>query len=216
MYEPKFSCRRTKCDAIVTNVLTPWANDEVKRDLDNVEFGCLSMDASNHGHLRLLPILDRYCKLYDGTTSAEIKPLDFVELRGETAKQIASEILSVMHKFNLENKVVAFSADNTNTNFGGLNQIERQNVHTKVKAAVQREVIGLGCPAHIMQHVFWLEMEKAVETVQTKCPAVTINEDALFDEVIYLNAYVKGAMLAEWSAAEATVAGERGATQQRG
>ena len=44
------------------------------------------------------------------------------------------------------------------------------------------------------------EIEKAVETVQAKCLVVTINEDVLFDEVTYLNAYLKGAVLVQWSA----------------
>lgn len=47
---------------------------------------------------------------------------------------------------------MAFSADNTNTNFGGLNRAGRVNVHTKVKDSLQREVIGLGCPAHIIHN----------------------------------------------------------------
>ena len=45
---------------------------------------------------------------------------------------------------------MAFSADNTNTNFGGLKRAGRFNVHSKVKHALQLEVIGLGCPAHII------------------------------------------------------------------
>ncbi|CAJ1066337.1 uncharacterized protein LOC128438617 isoform X2 [Xyrichtys novacula] len=78
--------------------------------------------------------------------------LDFVELKGETAKQLAAEILAVIEYFTLQDKVVAFSADNTNTNFGGLNRKGRVNVHTKAKDCLQREVIGLGCPAHIIHN----------------------------------------------------------------
>lgn len=151
LYESKFTCARTKCDAIVSNVLAPWATTLVTQDLDQVEFVSLSIDASNHGHVKLLPILVRYCKIHD-STSVETKLLDFVELKGETAEEIAAEVLGVIQKFNLENKVVAFSADNTNTNFGGLNRLGRVNVHTKVKNALQREVIGLGCPAHIIHN----------------------------------------------------------------
>ena len=44
------------------------------------------------------------------------------------------------------------SADNTNSNFGDLNRVERVNVHTKVKTAMQRKVIGFGCPAHIVHN----------------------------------------------------------------
>lgn len=152
-YEPKFTCARTKCDIVVSNVLAPWATTLVTQDLDQVEFVSLSIDASNHGHVKLLPIVVSYCKIYDGSTSVETKLLDFVELKGETAEQLAAEVLLVIQKFNLENKVVALSADNTNTNFGGLNRLGRVNVYTKVKDALQREVIGLGCPAHIIHNM---------------------------------------------------------------
>ncbi|XP_052363746.1 uncharacterized protein LOC127923720 [Oncorhynchus keta] len=133
----KFTCARTKCEAIVSNVLVPWSTTLVTEDLDQVEFVSLSIDASNDGHVKLLPIVVRYCKIYDGNTSVETKQLDFVELKVETAEEIAAEVLVVIQKCNLENKVVAFSADNTNANFGGLNRLGRVNVHTKVKNALQ-------------------------------------------------------------------------------
>ncbi|XP_053277202.1 uncharacterized protein LOC128438617 isoform X2 [Pleuronectes platessa] len=152
LYEPKFSCGRTKGEAIVNNVFAPWATNMVRQDLEQVEFVSLSIDSSNHGHLKLLPLIVRYCKANDGSMSIETKLLDFVELKGEKAEELAAEIMVVIEKFSLENKVVAFSADNTNTNFGGLNRVGRINVHTKVKNALQREVIGLGCPAHIIHN----------------------------------------------------------------
>lgn len=66
----------------------------------------------------------------------ETKLLDFVQLNGETAEEIAAEVLVVIEKLNLENKVVAFSADNTNTNLGGLNRLGRVNALTKVEKAL--------------------------------------------------------------------------------
>ncbi|CDQ72078.1 unnamed protein product [Oncorhynchus mykiss] len=147
LYEPKFTCARTKCDAIVSNMLAPWATTLVTQDLDQVEFVSLSINASNPGHVKLLPIVVRYCKIYDGSTSVETKLLDFVELKGETAEEIAAEVLVVIQKCNLENKVLAFSSDNTNTNFG-----EGQCPYQCKKNALQREVIGLGCPAHIIHN----------------------------------------------------------------
>ncbi|KAL7406482.1 hypothetical protein ABVT39_020149 [Epinephelus coioides] len=152
LHEPKFSCAQTKGEAIVKNVFAPWATNMVTQDLDQVEFVSLSIDSSNHEHVKLLPIMVRYCKANDGNMSIETKLLDFVELKGEKAEELAAEIMVVTEKFSLENKVVAFSADNANTNFGGLNRVGRVNVHTKVKNALQLEVIGLGCPAHIIHN----------------------------------------------------------------
>lgn len=151
-FNPKFCCARTKCDAIVTNVLAPWSTDELKHDLEHVNFVALSIDASNHGHVKLLPIMVRYFKVQEESTSVETKLLDFVELKGETAELISEEVIKIIQKFHLENKVVAISADNTNTNFGGLRRQGRENVHTKVRRALQREVLGLGCPAHIVHN----------------------------------------------------------------
>jgi hypothetical protein len=115
LYEPKFTCARTQCEAILSNVLAPWATTLVTQDLDQVEFVSLSIDGSNHGHVKLLPTVVRYFKIYDGSTSVETKLFDCVELKGETAEEIAAEVLVVIQKCNLENKVVAFSPDNTNT-----------------------------------------------------------------------------------------------------
>jgi hypothetical protein len=123
LYEPKFTCARTKCEAIVSNVLAPWATTLVTQDLDQVEFVSLSIDESNHGLVKLLPVVVRYCKIYGGNTSVETKLHDFVELKAETAEEIAAEVLVVNQKCKLQNKVVAFPANNTNTNFGGLNRL---------------------------------------------------------------------------------------------
>lgn len=150
LYEPKFSCARTKCDAIVTNVFAPWAMTLLTEDLNKADFVSLSVDCSNHGHMKILPILVRYCKLQ--SPCVETKLLDFVEMKGETSAEISEAILIAVRKHNLKDKVVAFSADNTNTNFGGLNRAGRVNVHTKVKDSLQHDVIGLGCPAHIVHN----------------------------------------------------------------
>ncbi|CAJ1074328.1 uncharacterized protein LOC128438617 isoform X2 [Xyrichtys novacula] len=108
--------------------------------------------------------------------------LDFVELNGETAKQPAAEILAVTENFTLQDKVVAFSADNTNANSGGLNRKGGVNVRTKVKDSLQREKYH-----NILGHsnVRWLSMLPALESVlkmyaplksfflsEDKCPVV--------------------------------------------
>ena len=120
------------------------------QDLIKTEAITLSIDTSNHGHFKLLPILARFYN----NESNEIftKLIDFIEIKGETAEIISSEVPKVIEKFSVSDKIVAMSADNTNSNFGGLNRAGRVNVHTKVKTALQREVIGLGCPALIVHN----------------------------------------------------------------
>ena len=142
-YQQKFTCARTKCEAIVKNIFAPWALELVSQDLIKTEATALSIDTSNHGHLKLLPILARFYN--NESNEIATKLIDFIDAKGETAEIISSEILKVIDKFGDSDKIVAMSADNTNSNFCGLNRAGRVNVHTKVKTALQREVIGLGC-----------------------------------------------------------------------
>ena len=51
------------------------------------------------------------------------------------------------------------SADGTNSNFGGFNRAGRVNVHTKLKTSLQGEVIGIGCPAHIVHNTCRTSMD---------------------------------------------------------
>ena len=149
-YQQKFTCARTKCEAIVKNIFAPWALELVLQDLIKTEAIALSIDTSNHGYLKLLPILARFYN--NESNEIATKLMDFIDVKGETAEIISSEVLKVIEKFGVSDKIVAMSADNTNSNFGGLNRAGRVNVHTKVKTALQREVIGLGCPAHIVHN----------------------------------------------------------------
>lgn len=49
------------------------------------------------------------------------------------------------------NKCVAFSADNTNTNVGGLNRKPGGNIYTYLKSDLENNLlVGVGCPAHIL------------------------------------------------------------------
>jgi hypothetical protein len=49
----------------------------------------------------------------------------------------------------IENKVIAISGNNTNTNFGGLKWKGTNNVFCKIKD-LNRGVIGLECAAHMI------------------------------------------------------------------
>ena len=63
--DKKFSCARTKCEAIVTNVFAPWALEELTNDLKSVDFVTVSCDTSNHKNIKLLPIVVRYFQWYN-------------------------------------------------------------------------------------------------------------------------------------------------------
>jgi hypothetical protein len=114
-------------------------------------------DASNHGHVKLLPILIRYVIVdidtdkteNDSCVQIETKLVNFVEITGETAEILSQSALQVIRKLGLENKVIAISGDNTNTNFGELKRKGTNNVFCKIKEDLNRGVIGLGCVARM-------------------------------------------------------------------
>lgn len=55
-----FHCARTKCDAIVSNVLAPHVVDEIKKELAGVNYLSITTDSSNHGNIKMMPVLVRY------------------------------------------------------------------------------------------------------------------------------------------------------------
>lgn len=104
---------------IYSGYLAAWPTTLVAQDLEQVEFVSPSIG-----------VVVSYCKIYDVGASVGTKLLDFVDFEGETAGQISAGFVAVIQKFNLENKVMALSADNTDTNFGAMNRMGRVNVHT--------------------------------------------------------------------------------------
>lgn len=55
--------------------------------------------------------------------------------------------LKRIHIFVIEEKVICLSADNTNTNFGGVNRQTKGNVFNKLQKAVGRPTLGIACRA---------------------------------------------------------------------
>jgi hypothetical protein len=118
------------------------------------------IDASNHGHVKLLPILIRYVLVdvdadkteNDSCVQIKTKLVYFVEITGETAEILSQSALQAIRKLGLENEVIAVSGDNTNANFGGLIWKGTNNVFCKIKEDLNRGVIGLGCVAHMIHN----------------------------------------------------------------
>ncbi|KII62121.1 hypothetical protein RF11_01494 [Thelohanellus kitauei] len=60
-------------------------------------------------------------------------------------------IRDTMNKFSLKQKVVAFSADNTNSDFGGAYLIGTRNIYANLKRALGRfEMLDIGFSAYIL------------------------------------------------------------------
>jgi hypothetical protein len=113
------------------NVIAPFAVQLTTDDLKNVDFVSILVDASNHKAIKLVPVLVRY---FSPTTGVRNKILEFSNLPGETADIIHNQIIKVLNNFNLKEKIISFSADNTNTNFGGMQRKgKKKNVFIKLK-----------------------------------------------------------------------------------
>lgn len=60
IFKSKFTCAWTKAEAIVLNVFTPYAMQNLYTDLEKCKFLSILADASNYKETKLFPILARY------------------------------------------------------------------------------------------------------------------------------------------------------------
>jgi len=116
----KLAYGRTKAENIATNVLGPKAESIIVSDLhdyinDRVYFSD-GTQTSNKGNCKMYTICVQY---FSFTDRRQTKLLDFFEEQSETAESICKSITSTLSKYRLSmSSVSAFSADNTNGNFG--------------------------------------------------------------------------------------------------
>lgn len=149
IHDKKFSCARTKCELIISKVIAPFAMEQVLEELKNTKFATLMVDTSNHKNLKLVPILIRYFNPKEGV---QIKILEFTNLQGETADILTKYIMDVLKKYNLSDKIVAFSGDNCNTNFGGVERKGIKNGYAIINENLKTNISGIGCAAHILHN----------------------------------------------------------------
>lgn len=77
--QKQFHLGRTKCTAIANNVFHPKIVDEMKQDLMAVNFVSIATDASNHGAVKMFPVIGRWFSPENGINS---KVLDLTEQTG--------------------------------------------------------------------------------------------------------------------------------------
>lgn len=145
---PNFHCSRTKCEAIIKNVLAPYSEDILIAEISKTRFITLLSDASNHKNVKMMPVLARY---FIPTIGVCVKLLDFTAQQGETSDIIFRLLLKTSNDYNIRQKIVGFSADNTNTNFGGSARGGTNNVFYKMKNEFPN-IVGVGCAAHIVHN----------------------------------------------------------------
>lgn len=144
----KISCGRTKAEAIVQNLLGPKAEEIIVNALKNISYFSVATDTSNKGNRKMYPIV-RVVQYFCLQTGCQIKLLDFFEQACETADGISNSVLSTLEKYNINmSKVSAFSADNTNSNFGC-----RRSAFTLLQSH-NKNIFKAGCLAHVVHNTY--------------------------------------------------------------
>lgn len=72
-----------------------------------------------------------------------------------------------MEKFELKEKIISYSGDYIFTNFGGIMRKGKNNIFIKFKNALYRDILGLGCYAHIVYN--------GVQCVADSLPILLLN-----------------------------------------
>lgn len=144
----KFTCGRTKCESIVTGVFAPYVLRELQKDLAESCFVSILTDASNHGNIKMFPVLVRYFSKKEGVM---IKIIELTSESGETSDTIVALLNRAIEKFGIKDKVAAFCADNAPCNFGNLERSGKDNTFYKLNQ-LYPGMIGVGCAAHIVHN----------------------------------------------------------------
>lgn len=104
LYEKKFTCGRTRTKSIITNVFLPYTINVLKKDLSVCNFISIMTDTSNHiSQKKIVPILIPYFHPNKGIKN---NILEFNELSGKTALLLTDYILSKLHEWKIENKII--------------------------------------------------------------------------------------------------------------
>lgn len=186
----KISCARTKVAAIINGVLSNHSVELVLQDLGKIPFFSIGTDSSNHGSLKMFPLIVQFFDPDEG--GIVVKLLNIKETKDETSQTIATMIANELDKHdeqNLKKKLIAFGGDNINTNFGGLNRKEGNNVFTHLKNEVNENLVGIGCPGHILNNSvhhglnrFGLyDIESIIQKIFNHFSIYTVRTEALKD-----------------------------------
>ncbi|GFW76342.1 uncharacterized protein TNCV_1581211 [Trichonephila clavipes] len=136
---------RTKCTALVNQVLFPYSMELVQEDLKNDVPFSVATDASNKGNRNPPPPV---AIQYFSPKSICHKILDFYEDSFEDSTSIKERLCEVMDKSRLPwSRVTAYGADNASVIFGVNN-----SVFQKLKSEENNDIIAAHCNDHIFHN----------------------------------------------------------------
>lgn len=119
--------------------------------MSDIKYISVSTDASNHGAIKLFPLLIQY---FDSQKRGiQVSLIDIQSQQNETSQTISNYVYNTLRDKNLLDKLIAFSADNTATNFGGKDRGGQSNVYYMLKSLTNNQnIVGIGCVAHIFNN----------------------------------------------------------------
>lgn len=143
------ACGRTKCEALVCNVLAPKSVEHVVADLTSGDVFkpkvfSVSTDASNLKNRKMFPVCIQYFCFKTGVNK---KLLDFVELNDEHSGEVVQMLQTAIEDCGLDvQNVSAYSADNASVNFG-----RRKSVFTGLQS-INANIVKANCNAHVIHN----------------------------------------------------------------
>lgn len=126
----------------------PHVRQELENDLKDCHFVTILTDASNHGNLKLFPVLVRYFSEKEGV---KVRIVDLTNQDGETSDIIVKLCDKPIDEFGLRYKLAGFCGDNAPCNFGNRDRIGTENTFYKLKQRYPG-LIGIGCAALIVHN----------------------------------------------------------------
>lgn len=177
-----FACSQKKCQAIIVNVFAPKVTKMLNEHLDECSYVSVYTDASNHGNVKIFPVLVRY---FIPTIGVQVKVMEIESTSGETSQIIEDLITETAVKFRVKEKIVAYCGDNAKVNFGGVTRGGQNNVFARMKSWLPH-LIGIGCTAHILHNllksacdVLPFDVECVVVKIYSYFYIYTTHEEAL-------------------------------------
>lgn len=144
--ESQFACSYTKASAIITGIFEPMIRTQIQNELKNAQFVYIRTDASNHNAIKMYPVIVRY---FLPTSGTKTRLIEYTSMPSESAYSIFEMLQSAWEKWDIQEKLVAFCADNCSTYFGTVERGGQKNVFSRLKEAFGDSLIGIGCIAHI-------------------------------------------------------------------
>lgn len=134
------------------------------------------IDASNHKALKIVPVIVRY---FDPREDIQTKVIEFTNLSNETTETQVAYIERILNEYGIMDKVIAFAADNTNTNFGGVDRKGKNNIFHRLQNKLQKNILGAGCGAHVLHN-----------SIQTAADCLPIDVEVLLYKIYkYFDTY---------------------------